>query len=162
MIAAKLDDVDRPYFSQYIEPYLSDDIRWIGEVTQAERNELMSKALCFLHATMWSEPFGLSLIEAMGCGCPVIAFARGSIPEIIQNGKTGFVVDDLEGMIEAIYEIGKIDRRYCREYALKKFTVERMADQYEEVFYEALAKTGKQKTASNDREAAFMRRYNFR
>src|SRR6185369_17132255 len=77
ILAAKLESMDMPYFKQYIEPYLSDTVRWIGEVTEEERNTLMSKALCFIHAVTWEEPFGLTLIEAMACGCPVVAFKRG-------------------------------------------------------------------------------------
>jgi len=135
IIAAKLDPVDRAYFKEYIEPYLSEQIRWIGEVDEDERNRLMSKAMCFLHPITWPEPFGLTLIEAMACGCPVIAFNKGSISEIVRNGKTGYVVTDYEdSLIEAILSIDKIDRKRCRRYALKYFSAERMADGYEAIY----------------------------
>ncbi len=143
IIAAKVDPEaphDVAYFKEYIEPRLSDQIRWVGEVDDAERNELMSKAYCFLHPITWAEPFGLTLIEAMACGCPVIAFNKGSIPEVIQDGKTGFVVRDIKEMIEAVYNIDKIDRKYCREYALAKFNARRMADDYEKIYQQILNK----------------------
>jgi glycosyltransferase involved in cell wall biosynthesis len=141
IIAAKLENVDRPYFREYVEPWLSDRIEWIGEVDEAQRNELMSKALCFLHPVTWREPFGLTLIEAMACGCPVIAMNRGSIPEIIQNGVTGYVVEDVEGMISAVEGIGNIDRSACRTHALENFSPEKMADGYEEMYAKMLERS---------------------
>jgi glycosyltransferase involved in cell wall biosynthesis len=138
IIAAKLEPVGKSYFQEYIEPYLSEDIVWIGEVDTEKRNELMSKAYCFLHPTNWREPFGLTLIEAMACGCPVVAFDKGAIPEIIENGKTGFVVQDVETMVEAIKSVEKIDRQYCRDYALEHFSAKKMADGYEEIYKEAI------------------------
>jgi glycosyltransferase involved in cell wall biosynthesis len=138
IIAAKLNQdvpVDLQYFRDTIEPKLSDQIRWIGEVDETQRNQLMSKAICFLHPVNWKEPFGLTLIESMACGTPVVAFNLGSIPEIIVNGKTGFVVSDIEQMVAAVYNVGKLDRRACREYALKNFSAKKMADGYEELYY---------------------------
>ncbi len=135
IIAAKLDDTNIDYFREYIEPRLyGEQIRWIGEVDQKQRNELMSNAMCFLHPVTWREPFGLTLIEAMACGCPVVAFNKGSIPEIIKDGKTGFVVNGLEEMIEAITKINQLDRSECRRYALKNFNDKLMADRYEELY----------------------------
>ncbi len=134
IIAAKLDKSDEAYFKEYIEWQLSDRIRWIGEVDDSERNLLMSKALCMLHPVTWREPFGLTMIEAMACGCPVAAFNHGSIPEIVKTGETGFVVEDLETMIEAIENIHKIDRSSCRRYALENFSGEKMADNYEKLY----------------------------
>lgn len=134
IIAAKLESVDRAYFKEYVEPGLSDRIEWIGEVDEERRNELMSKALCFLHPVTWREPFGLTLIEAMACGCPVVAMNHGSIPEIVQNGITGYVVEDVEGMISAVEGIRNIDRAACRAHALTNFNAEKMADGYEEMY----------------------------
>ncbi|MBX4189080.1 glycosyltransferase family 4 protein [Candidatus Parcubacteria bacterium] len=141
IIAAKLDDVDQPYFHTYVEPYLSEKITWIGEVDEAERNHLMSRALCFIHAITWREPFGLTLIEAMACGCPVVAFNIGSIPEIIVHGKTGFTVNTMEEMIDAVLSIGSIDRAQCREHALSNFNEKKMADGYERVYKQILMKS---------------------
>lgn len=140
IIAAKLDAIDRPYFREYIEPYLSDSIQWIGEVDEAERNRLMSRAMCFLHPVTWHEPFGLTIIEAMACGCPVIGFDKGSIPEIVKNGETGFVVRDTEAMLDAISHIGTIERKKCREHSLENFSAEKMAKGYEKIYEEILSK----------------------
>jgi len=140
ILAAKLEEMDRPYFREYVEPYLSDQIRWIGEVDERERNRLMSRALCFLHPITWREPFGLTLIEAMACGCPVIAFGLGSIPEIIQNGRTGFVVSSVMEMVDAVGRLGEIDRRRCRQHALRNFNAARMVDGYENIYRKILSK----------------------
>lgn len=140
IIAAKLEPMDRPYFQEYIEPFLSETIEWIGEVDEEERNRLMSKAMCFLHPVTWHEPFGLTLIEAMACGCPVVAFAKGSIPEIVVHGKTGFVVSTVEEMIDAVERINIIERRECREHVLKNFNAEKMAEGYEEIYRTILFK----------------------
>lgn len=140
IIAAKVETYDQPYFETHIEPHLTDTIRWVGEVTETERNELMSKALAFLHPVTWREPFGLTLIEAMACGCPVIAFNKGSIPEIVQDGRTGFVVEDVEGMLDAVQRIGTIERAACRTYALKKFNAAQMADGYERIYQAVIKK----------------------
>jgi glycosyltransferase involved in cell wall biosynthesis len=140
IIAAKLEDVDRSYYQAYVEPYLSESIRWIGEVDEVERNRLMSKATCMVHALTWREPFGLTLIEANACGCPVVAFRMGSIPEIVAHGKTGFVVDTLEEMIDAVLKIHEIDRAECRRYVLENFNAHRMAVGYEELYKKILKK----------------------
>lgn len=141
IIAAKLDDADRVYFRHFVEPRLSSNglIKWVGEVNETERNKLMSEAMAFLHPVTWREPFGLTLIEAMACGCPIIAFNQGSIPEIIVDGKTGFIVDDIEEMITKISEIPRIDRGECRRHVLKNFNAERMAEAYEELYYKILS-----------------------
>lgn len=140
IIAAKLESVDLAYFNEYIGPRLSETIKWIGEVDEEERNKLMSKALCFLHPITWREPFGLTMIEAMACGCPVVGFNRGSIPEIVKNGVSGFVVNDTDEMIEAISNIGQINRQECRNYALKNFNAECMTSGYEAVYQTVLKK----------------------
>ncbi|MDO8498988.1 MAG: glycosyltransferase family 4 protein [bacterium] len=138
IMAAKLESVDMQYFQEYVGPQLSEQIRWVGEVNEKERNKLMSKALCLLHPITWKEPFGLTMIEAMTCGCPVVAINKGSVPEVVADGKTGFVVDDVEGIIEAVEKIHQIDRQVCRQHALKNFSAQRMADGYEEVYRKLL------------------------
>lgn len=138
IIAAKIDEHDRAYFKEYVEPRLSDRIQWIGEVDETERNALMTGARCLLHPITWREPFGLVLIEALACGCPVVAFNRGSIPEIIDTGVTGYVVEDVDTMIEAVGNIAAIDRAICREKALLNFSATVMADGYETVYHKIL------------------------
>lgn len=140
IIAAKLDRVDIEYFNDYVGPNLSEQIRWIGEVDEEERNRLYSKALCFLHPITWEEPFGLTIIEAMACGCPVIGFSLGSVPELVIDGKTGFVVDNVDEMIDAVSKIEGIDRTNCRKYVLENFSAEKMADGYEKIYRQILSK----------------------
>ncbi|MBI2133731.1 glycosyltransferase family 4 protein [Candidatus Woesearchaeota archaeon] len=136
VIAAKLDDEDVEYFKEYVKPRLyGEQVKWIGEVDEQERNKLMSEALACLHPATWREPFGLTIIEAMACGCPVIAFNKGSIPEIIVNGKTGFVVNDVDEMIDTIPKIDRIDRKECRRHALENFNDNKMTDAYERLYY---------------------------
>lgn len=138
VIAAKLDPVDAPYFRQYVEPHLGGNIIWVGEVNEEERNYLMSRAMCFLHPVTWKEPFGLTLIESMACGSPVVAFDKGSIPEIIDNGKTGFVVSDVNEMIEAVRNVEKISRWDCRRHVLENFSAQKMTDGYEKIYQQIL------------------------
>lgn len=138
VIAAKLDNCDVPYFKEYIEPRLSDKITWVGEVTSRVRNKLMTKALCFLHPVTWREPFGLAIIESMACGTPVIAFNKGSIPEIVRHGKTGFVAEDVSEMIEYVRRVKEIKRKDCRIHVEKNFSAERMVLEYESVYRKIL------------------------
>lgn len=141
IIAARLDKREKyqTYYKTYVEPHLNDQIRYIGEVGEEERNELMAHALCFLHPGTWREPFGLTIIEAMACGAPVVAFNNGAIPELIEEGKTGFVVKDADEMAEAVKKIDFIDRAYCREYSLKNFSASKMASEYEAFYKKLLA-----------------------
>lgn len=139
IIAAKLDKVDKPYFKEYIEEHLSERIQWIGEVDEEERNKLMSRAMAFLHPVTWREPFGLTLIESMACGTPVVAFDLGAIPEVIVDGRTGFVVHTVEEMFDAVSMIDTIDRAECRRHALQNFSAHKMADGYEEIYQKILS-----------------------
>jgi glycosyltransferase involved in cell wall biosynthesis len=140
VIAAKLDRIvpaDMQYFYNHITPRLKKYaglVKWIGEVDEAERNKLMSRAMCFLHPVFFAEPFGLTLIESMACGCPVVAFNKGAIPEVVSDGKTGFVVSYFDDMVESIKKINTIDRKYCREYSLTTFSGARMAAGYETIY----------------------------
>lgn len=134
VIAAKLCLTYKDYFEKEIKPQLSEQIRWIGEVTEKERNQLMANCMAFLHPACWDEPFGLTMIEALACGAPVVAFNRGSVPDIVVNGKTGYVVNTVGEMINAVSRVGKIKRTDCRQHALSYFNVERMTDEYEMVY----------------------------
>jgi glycosyltransferase involved in cell wall biosynthesis len=147
VVAAKLDN-QIPHIKRYYQRYIvprrrkyAPLIEWIGEVDETQRNELMKNALCLLHPVTWPEPFGLTMIEAMACGCPVVAFNRGSIPEVIVQGKTGFIVEgkNPKKLAEIVVHLDIIDRAECRRYALETFSAKKMADGYEAV-YRALAK----------------------
>ena len=98
----------------------------------------MSEAICLLHPVTWPEPFGFTMIEAMACGCPVVAFQEGSIPEIVKDKKTGFVVEKEKEMIHAVEKIKLISRRSCREYVEKNFSLKKMVDAYEKLYYEII------------------------
>lgn len=134
IIAAKLEDKNIDYFNTQIKPRLNQKIRWVGEVNERERNMLMSHAMCFLHPLEWEEPFGLTIIEAMSCGTPVVAYDRGSMREIIQHGKNGFLAKNTEEAIGYIQKIDTISREYCRFYSMNTFSSRRMAREYEAVY----------------------------
>jgi glycosyltransferase involved in cell wall biosynthesis len=130
-IAAKVDKADKDYFESKISPMLDHPlVDFIGEVGEKEKEELLGNALGLVYPIDWPEPFGLAMIEAMACGTPVIAYNSGSVPEIIDEGITGFIVNSHEEAVEAVKKLAGIDRKRCRLLFEKKFSVERMADDY--------------------------------
>ncbi len=141
IIAAKLEtaaswDVD--YFKKRIKPHLNRQIRWVGEVDEKKRNKLMAGALAFLHPVTWQEPFGLTLIESMACGTPVVAFDKGSIPEIVDDGKSGFVVRTIKQMVRAVKKTAKLNRQEIRRYALANFNAKKMTEGYLKIYEQIL------------------------
>jgi glycosyltransferase involved in cell wall biosynthesis len=127
-------ETDEKYF-QSVKPMIDGkQIKYIGEVDSKGKDDLLKNAKAILFPTIWEEPFGLVMIEAMACGTPVIGFNKGSVSEVIKDGKTGFVVKDDKKMIKAIKNIDKIDRPKCREHIEKNFTIEKMVDNYEKVY----------------------------
>lgn len=137
-VAAKVDAVDRAYFEREIVPLLAHPlIEYIGEIDDAQKNAFIGNARALLFPIDWPEPFGLVMIEAFACGTPVIAMRRGSVPEVMQHGVTGWIVDDQAGAIEAASRVGEIDRRRCREAFERRFTADKMAARYVQV-YQAL------------------------
>ena len=134
-IAAKVDVVDKAYFKQEIEPLLTPpDIEYIGELNDHEKNEFLADAIALLFTIDWQEPFGLVMIEAMACGTPVIARRCGSVPEIIEDGGTGFIADSVDDIVTAIRKIDELSRVACRETFEKRFTAEIMVDNYERIY----------------------------
>jgi glycosyltransferase involved in cell wall biosynthesis len=130
-IAAKIDKMDREYFNQKIRPQLDGrNIEYIGEITDQEKSEFLSGAVALLDPIDWPEPFGIVMIEAMACGTPVIAFNRGSIPEVIDEGLTGFIVEDEEGAIGAFNRLSLLPREKVRNRFEQRFTARRMALEY--------------------------------
>ena len=130
-IAAKVDPADRTYFEAAVEPLLNHPlIEFVGEISDAEKNDFVGNAMALVCPYDWPEPFGLVLIEALACGTPVLAYRRGSIPEIIDHGVTGFVCETLDEMAEAVGQVSLIDRRRCRETFDERFTADRMARDY--------------------------------
>ncbi len=130
-IAAKVDPVDRLYFDEKIRPLLTDPrVEYLGEIGEDEKNEFLGKAYALLFPIDWPEPFGLVMIEAMACGTPVIAFRRGSVPEVIEDGETGFVVDNIDEAVCAVKNTGNISRRRCRRVFTERFSAKRMTKDY--------------------------------
>lgn len=130
-IAAKVDPTDRAYFEGQIERLLDHPlIEYVGEITDAEKSDFLGDAAAVLCPYDWPEPFGLVLIESLACGTPVLAYRRGSIPEIIDDGVTGFVCDNLDEMVSAIDRVPLITRQHCRNAFEERFTVQRMVEDY--------------------------------
>jgi glycosyltransferase involved in cell wall biosynthesis len=136
-IAAKVDAADRAYYESTIKPLLDHPlVSYEGEIDDAQKDELIGNARALLMPIDWPEPFGLVMIEAMACGTPVIAYGQGSVPEIIDDGVTGFVVHDQQQAIAAARNIGQIDRRRCRQVFERRFCARVMATRYLEVYQE--------------------------
>lgn len=133
---------DEAYYKSQVEPYIDNvRVQYAGVAGPELRNELLGSALALLHPINFNEPFGLSVVEAGACGTPVVAFNRGSMPEIIQNGVNGFLVDDIGSAVKAVRNIREISRQKCREIVEKKFTRERMVEDYIKVYQQVIEKT---------------------
>ena len=134
-VAAKVDDFDREYFENSIRHLLQDPlVEWIGEVNESQKQELLANAYALLFPVDWPEPFGLVLIEAMACGTPAIAYRCGSVPELIEEGVTGFIVDDSNEAVEAVAKIENLDRLACRRRFEERFSATRMAQDYLKIY----------------------------
>lgn len=136
---------DQTYFENYILPHLDGDrITYIGSVGPGRRDELLGRAYALLHPINFDEPFGLSVVEAMACGTPVIAINRGSMPEIVINGATGFLTESADEMAEAVTKVRQIDRAECRSWVETRFSVERMVEDYIEAYETIIRKTARE------------------
>jgi glycosyltransferase involved in cell wall biosynthesis len=130
---------DQDYFAREVEPHIDGtSVEYLGSVGPDRRADVLGGALALLHLISFDEPFGLSLVESMACGTPVVAFNRGSMPELIRHGVTGYIVDDIESAINAVAEIRSIDRSECRADVEHRFTSTRMARDYVRVYQEIL------------------------
>jgi len=125
---------DENYYREKVEPYLNEQIQYIGHAGPEKRNELLGKASALLHPINFNEPFGMSVAEAMLCGTPVIAFNKGSMPELIQPEKTGFLVNTVDEAVEAVSNLKNIQRTNCRDWASSKFSSEKMVNDYFELY----------------------------
>ncbi|MDH3974433.1 MAG: glycosyltransferase [Deltaproteobacteria bacterium] len=138
---------DEVYYEREVEPHLNGkDITYVGSVGPEKRDDLLRNAKMLLHPINFDEPFGLSVVEAMACGTPVIAFNRGSMAELIRDGVNGFLVTDLDEAVHAADRLGEIDRAHCRKFVEENFSVERMVDDYIKIYEEII-----EKTKGNDR-----------
>jgi len=134
-IAAKVDKADADYFESVIKPLLDTSlVEFIGEIGYPEKNEFLGNAAGLLFPIDWPEPFGLVMIEAMACGTPIVAFNNGSVPEIMRDEVTGFVVDDVAKGVRAVHNLSSIDRRGVRNHFEECFSVDRMAEDYLQIY----------------------------
>lgn len=149
-IAAKVDKENLEYYENMIKPLLQSPFaEYVGEIGEEEKKEFLGNADALIFPIDWEEPFGLVMIESMACGTPVIAFGRGSVPEVVKNGVSGYVVDDVPGAVAAVAEVGALSRHGCREYFEELFAAGRMAEDYLDI-YEGIidrAAAGKVKAA---------------
>jgi glycosyltransferase involved in cell wall biosynthesis len=139
-IAAKIDKVDQAYFEENIEQSFSlPHVEYIGEIDETQKSEFLGNAAGLLFPIAWREPFGLAMIEAMACGTPVIAMRRGSVPEVIEHGVTGFIVDTEEEAIAAVGRLPELDRAQVRAAFDRRFTGRRMAEDYVRLYEHLIA-----------------------
>jgi glycosyltransferase involved in cell wall biosynthesis len=143
VIAARIYPEERAYFDQVVAPLLreSPDVEFIGEVGGREKDAFLGGAEALLFPIDWSEPFGLVMIEALACGTPVIGWRNGSVPEVVEDGMTGFVVDDIEGAVRAVDRVGALSRRACRRAFENRFEAARMTEDYLAVYRRVAAST---------------------
>ena len=128
------------YFESQIKPHIDgEQVKYVGPVNTRQKISLLSKAHGFLNPIQWEEPFGMVMIEAMAVGCPVISFGRGAAPEIVAQGKTGFLVDTLEEMVACIPQLDELDRSAIRDYVLENFSVKAMAEKYLRIYEQVIA-----------------------
>src|SRR4030043_1172569 len=141
LLAGRIDPTQVEYFDAYVKPHLNEKIKYIGELTEEQLSDFYGGAKACLYPIEWEEPFGLVVAEAMACGTPVIAYRRGSMPELIEDGKTGYVIDsNIDLLAKAMQKVGQINRALVRQHVEERFSKERMVDDYEKAYYEILAK----------------------
>jgi len=144
IMAGKLDKLladDYKYFSKEIEPNIDGkNVIYLGEVDAKGRNELFSQAEVLLNPIQWDEPFGLVPVEAMAAGLPVIVNRRGAMPELVKDGKTGFIVETIEEAAQAVKKVDQINRKICRQHVQNNFTTEKMVEGYEEIYQKMIKK----------------------
>ena len=144
ILAGKVDNFDRRFFEEVVRDRIDgEQIVFFGEADAAQKRELYAKAYCLLMPITWREPFGLVMPEAMACGTPVIAFNRGSAPEIVVHGRTGYVVECVEEMVEAVEAIGQIEHAECRAHVRRNFSPATMAAAYVRAYEGVIAATGR-------------------
>ena len=143
-IAAKVDRVDKDYFDSVIAPLLRDSlVEFVGEIGDTEKDEFLGNAYALLFPIDWPEPFGLVMIEAMACGTPVVAYRGGAVPELVETGYTGFVVESMEDAVDAVHRVAELSRKRCREVFEQRFTTTRMAHDYLQQFERLIARSQK-------------------
>jgi glycosyltransferase involved in cell wall biosynthesis len=125
---------EQRYWAEQVEPLLGDDVQVHGECDQEQKADLLGRAAALLFPIQWAEPFGLVMIEAMACGTPVVAWRNGSVPEVVDDGVTGFVVDSMDEMVQAIGRVGGLDPRATRAHVEERFSAAAMVAGYERAY----------------------------
>jgi glycosyltransferase involved in cell wall biosynthesis len=139
-IAAKIPRAETAYFKKHLEPHLDGKrVELVGEVDESRKQSFLADAAALLFPIDWPEPFGLVMIEAMACGTPVIAYRSGSVPEVVENGLTGFIVENEEEAVAAVGQLGRLDRRTIRARFEERFSARRMVRQYERQYRKLVA-----------------------
>jgi glycosyltransferase involved in cell wall biosynthesis len=138
-IAAKVDQADRNYFEEVVQPLLDDSlVQCVGEVGEGKKDDFLGQAYALLFPIEWPEPFGLVMIEALACGTPVIAYRQGSVPEVLEDGITGYIVGGIEEAVQAVAQVPAISRTRCRKVFQERFSVSRMAQDYLRIYWQLL------------------------
>ena len=140
IIAGNIPPEKIDYFEQKVKPNLNDRITYIGSVDDEQKNEILGKAVAFLMPIQWNEPFGIVMAEAMACGTPVIGLAYGSVPEVVENGVTGFVCNSIEEMVEAVKMVKQIDRKKVRQTAEDKYSDTKVVQDYLSLYSNLISK----------------------
>jgi glycosyltransferase involved in cell wall biosynthesis len=139
ILAGNIPEEHRTWFDAVVRPQIDDaQISYIGPVDDAQKNKLLGGARAFLMPILWEEPFGIVMAEALACGAPVLGLRRGAVPEIVEEGVTGFVSDDVDGLVEAVARIGQIDRKQCRRVAEQRYSEEAVVGGYLSVYRQML------------------------
>jgi glycosyltransferase involved in cell wall biosynthesis len=148
-IAAKVDRADRDYFQEVVQPLLHHNplVDYIGEVGGAAKDTFLGEAYALLFPIDWPEPFGLVMIEALACGTPVIAYPRGSVPEVLEDGVTGWIVEGLEAAVQAVERVPALSRARCRQVFEHRFSATRMAQDYLRLYTQLLRGTSRRVAA---------------
>ena len=131
-------DEEREYFEAEVRPRLNSDIEYVGELGGPEKLDLVASSAAMVFPLQWDEPFGLTVVEAMACGTPVLAHPRGALPELVEDGRTGFLREDINGLVEAVDLIPQIDPHSCRSHVEQNFDVQQMVEAYEALYQKRL------------------------
>ena len=147
IIAGKIGEPDQDYYHEVVQPLIDgEQVVYLGEADACAKREIYRRAYCLLLPLCWEEPFGLVMTEAMACGTPVVAFARGAAPEIVVEGVTGYLVEDVAGMVEAVGKVARIDPARCRQHVLRRFSPSIMAKRYRAIYTALLDRTARQRS----------------
>ncbi len=143
-IAGNVPEDGRTYFETRIKPHIDgNDVVYVGPVDDAEKNRLLGQAAALLMPVLWEEPFGIVMVEAMACGTPVLGLDRGAVPEVVEDGVTGFVRQDVDGLVEAAGRLGTIDRQVCRTRVEREYSDSALADRYLSAYGDVIAACGR-------------------